>query len=161
MIQSVDPHPRRVPYPILRPRPGQPHRFVSRSRTLFGVDSHFGNRATFHCVGEEFCERCKVGDAPRYQGYLLGQSIDERHMCICHVTAAAALELKPHLATRRGLLGARIVLTRMSPAANGPVGATLFGWDDEVTEIPMAELGAIVNAIYRIKIEKSTDPTFD
>lgn len=155
MIKSVDPHGRRVPYPILRPGPGKPHRFVSLSRKLFGVDSHYGNRCTFACPGEQHCNNCKAGDAPRYQGYLIGMSLDYKMTCISHVTAGAAIELNALATPTRGLLGAKILLTRNSVSSNGPVSAIIFGWDDAVDQMPSNTLEAIVNAIYRVKIKGS------
>jgi len=70
-------------------------------------------------------------------------------MAIVHLTANAALQLLPHITGVRGLLGARIVLTRDSVAQNSPVGATVFGWDDQIKPVPWERLVEIVHAIYR------------
>lgn len=154
MIQLVKPHKLTVPYPLLRPRPGCPLRFVSRSKHLVGVDTHYGSNGTFICPGEDDCPSCRKGEPPRYQGYLLGESIVNNKIAIIHLTAAAAEEVWSLEIASDGLVGARFVLERSGPKQNSPVNAIHFGWDEAVDALSQHLLVECLVRLYRCHGQK-------
>lgn len=152
MIQSVKPHPASNPYPILRPLAHQPLRFISLTREMIGLDTHYGDNGTYICPGEEKCSACGKGHPARWNGYLIGKSLINGSIAVCHLTAAAGIELQSHYEKPRGFLGAKILLVRTLPVMNAPVEAKLFGWEDDVCPVPADRALEIVARIYRKQI---------
>ena len=149
-MRTVRPHPESVPYPILRPRPGQPLRCVCLSREIFGVDTHYGNGMTYYCPGAETCDTCKRGGVARYQGYVMGLGLQSNVTAIIHLTAKAAEMLEAVERPQRGLLGLKISLFRVGDKDNGEVQAQAFGWEDDVNEFSRARLSQLMHSVFRV-----------
>ncbi|GAH92098.1 unnamed protein product [marine sediment metagenome] len=150
-MRNVSPHPEKVPYPIIRPRPGQPVRCVCLTKTIFGVDTHFGNGQTYYCPGPEDCEACKGGGVARYQGYVMGLGFQSNVTAIVHLTANAAEMLEKLERPGRGLLGLKMSLFRTGKTDNGEVEAQAFGWEDHVAEFSRNRLSELMHSVYRVK----------
>lgn len=150
MLSSVQPHPATRPYKVVRPRPGVDVIFVSLSRKIFGISTHYGNHGTYRCVGAKHCTACKGGDPPRWQGYLIGEGEESGTVALIHLTYNAARDLQNTERLTRGLLGARIRLHRKGPQSNGEVAATCHGWKDDASEVGWNFLRQMVHALYRI-----------
>lgn len=149
MNTSVKPHPAENPYPVLRPLHGHPLRFISLNREMIGLDTHYGDCGTYMCPGEEKCAACRRGEPKRWNGYLVGKSEVNDKIAICHITAAAGVQLDFHYEKPRGFMGARIILKRSGPAMNSPVEAMIYGWVDDVVPVTREKSVEIIARLYR------------
>ena len=152
MMKQSQPHPEKVPYPIVRPRPGLGIRFVSMSRSIFGIDTHYGGGRTYYCPGRIDCESCKKGHLQRYQGYLMGCHSENGTVAVVHLTAGAAEIISKLETGDRGLVGLKCVLLRSGQLDNGAVEVQPYGWTTDVQEFPQEEFEKLIHSIYRIQL---------
>lgn len=152
ITRQHDPHPERKPYPIVRPRVGNPIRFTCLTRKEFGLDTHYGCNGTFACTCDDSCVACRGGNPARYQGYVIGKGSESGVIAVIHLTSNATAQMVSRRRENLGLLGMKVCLSRKGPNENGEVEACVYGFDDGDFEIQDRNLVEIIHAIYRQKL---------
>lgn len=150
ILGNTAPHPEKVPYPIIRPRVGTRVSITCLTRGIWGLDTHWGNGATYFCPGAEICKACKKGEPARYQGYVMGRGFDSGIVAIIHLTASAADYVDNISTGPMGLVGLKMWLERTGNADNSEVEAHPLGWDASTEEFPWDTFNELMYAVYRV-----------
>jgi hypothetical protein len=150
ILGNTAPHPEKVPYPIIRPRVHLQVTFTCLSRSIFGVDTHWGNGSTYVCVGPDECHACKKGQRPRYQGYVMGRGHSSGVVGIIHLTASAAGSIYELDCGERGLVGLKLSIERSGEKDNSEVEAHFLGWDASTEEFPHETFTKLMLAVFRV-----------
>jgi hypothetical protein len=98
----------------------KPMRAIILSEKMIGTRTHYTKGRTRPCEGEG-CEICKEGLPWRWHAYLACLAGEQREKCILELTAQAADQLKPILASNGSLRCIEILADRPSKKPNGRV----------------------------------------
>jgi len=144
------PVPANVPYPIVRIPKAGVLRMEVCTRSWVNLMVHYTGSGAKVCPGEDKCTACLSGILQQWQGYVMATPIDKRQFFIVPLTQLAAYMLKQQVWRKQSLWGAKVVLTRTGPRANGPVEASIWGWSDDTPFTSIDRLLWAVSTIHRL-----------
>jgi hypothetical protein len=134
---------------ILRARPGNPLKAVIVSRMWRGLETHWYGGRTIRCPKEGVCRACSEGCAKRWIAYVAVRGFDNEIRALAGLTPPCCEQLRTFVREPNGLLGARVVFHRAGRKANSLLEVSLYGWCDEIEEMPMSRLEETLALIFR------------
>ncbi len=146
-----------MPLPILRARPSQPLNCTCANRSFRGLNTHYVGGRTINCSNDPSCPGCFQNMLPRWQGYVIVQSSTAKRWAILQFTPTVAAVLKKCIGGDNGLLGTKILITRLGERANSPLHCKITGFDPDVNEWSEYALESIVKRLFQIKGVKSPE----
>lgn len=124
------PEPRKTFVRVESPKVGQPVKFVSYSRQVIGIRTHWMDGTTHPCLAPEYpCPGCGEKLPRRWKGYLFGWSLTHPGSALLELpadTIRAYIQLRD---AAQDLRGYTLTCTRVGPNANSRVAVAFQAGD--------------------------------
>lgn len=140
-----------LPLPMLRARPNQPLDCICATQSYVGLNTHYLGGRTIDCSGEPECLGCCANMLPRWQGYIIVQSVKDKRHAVLQFTPFVAGVLSQTNWAGSGLLGTVIRLTRLGPRVNSPLECKVTGFSEDVKEYSVYRLTQLIEQLFGIR----------
>jgi len=121
-----------------------------------GVMTHWwDDHTTLHAASGP-CEPCSGGQSPRWQGFIVVQSVDSGQFRLLQFTPPVARVFDSHQNDNGRLVGVVARLRREGTERNSPLFAKLTGFEEDRDAFSAEQLDAAVAKLFR-----SSFPLFD
>jgi len=157
MFVNDPPTDQSMPLPILRARPGRPLNCTCAVRSYRGVNTHYVGGRTINCGDDASCPGCLSNMLPRWQGYVIIESSTAKRWAILQFTPMVAGVLQRAIGGPNGLLGTKILITRLGERTNSPLHCKITGFEQDVTEWSEYALETIVKRLFQIPQVRSPE----
>lgn len=137
------------PLPLIRPQAGKPLNTIIQSETWAGVYTHWWGGKTVQC-GADNCRACERNIARLWKGFVVvADSFNTDNIAVLQFTGRCCRTLIEHKRDCSGVLGARVLWTRIGKQRNSPLRCEVMGWAHVESPYGHSRLCDVVSAIFR------------
>lgn len=120
---------------LIRVKGKQPIKLACLSDRIIGAETHYGNRRTNLCLGEE-CQWCQKNERPRWKGYISCFSNTSNKRAFIEITELAGCALREIYETHRTLRGTILNFRRARPDDMAPLLVSLEMFVEDPASLP-------------------------
>jgi hypothetical protein len=137
------------PLPLIRPQAEKPLNTILMAEGWVGVFTHWwGGKTVLH--DETECRACDRNIAKLWKGFIpVCDAFQRDRIALLQFTGRCCVTLLDHKRESGGLLGARVLWTRVGKQKNSPLRCEVMGWADVKDPFTYTRTSEIVAAIFR------------
>lgn len=137
------------PLQVIRPKAEKPLNTILLSESWVGIYTHWWGGKTIRCP-DDVCRACDRNVPRMWKGFIpVSDGVNRDSKALLQFTGRCVSKLSEHVRDPGGLLGARVLWTRIGKAVNSPLRCEVMGWADVRIAYSEDRVADIVCALFR------------